>query len=110
MAEYIERAGIITEFHRLGLGENGLVEKIFADGVYAVLETFPAADVVPARHGRLGENSGGEPVDVQAALNFLRGYAIEDKEQVYTNGSILVPLFRVEQALIDRAYNGFMEG
>ena len=29
------------------LGEHGLVERLFADGVYAVIETFPAADVVP---------------------------------------------------------------
>jgi hypothetical protein len=46
MAEYIEREALIAEFKRLTLGENSLIERIFADGVYAVLETFPAADVV----------------------------------------------------------------
>ena len=46
MAEYIEREALIAEFKRLTLGENSLIERLFADGVYAVLETFPAADVV----------------------------------------------------------------
>lgn len=46
MAEYIEREALIAEFKRLTLGENSLIERIFADGVYAVIETFPAADVV----------------------------------------------------------------
>ena len=46
MGEYIEREALIAEFKRLTLGENSLIERIFADGVYAVLETFPAADVV----------------------------------------------------------------
>ncbi len=44
--EYIERDAVIAEFKRLTLGENSFVERMFADGVYAVLETFPAADVV----------------------------------------------------------------
>src|SRR5699024_7049320 len=52
MAEYIERNALIAEFKRLTLGENSLVERLFADGVYAVIETFPAADVVEMRHGR----------------------------------------------------------
>ena len=51
MAEYIEREALISEFKRLTLGENSLIERIFADGVYAVLETFPAADVVEVVHG-----------------------------------------------------------
>src|SRR5699024_9759082 len=52
MVEYIERNALIAEFKRLTLGENSLVERLFADGVYAVIETFPAADVVEMRHGR----------------------------------------------------------
>ena len=52
MAEYIEREAVIAEFERLKLGENGLIERFFADGVYAVLQTFPAADVAPVVHGR----------------------------------------------------------
>ena len=55
MVEYIERNALIAEFKRLTLGENSLVERLFADGVYAVIETFPAADVVEVRHGRWGE-------------------------------------------------------
>lgn len=52
MTEYIERNALIAEFKRLTLGENSLVERLFADGVYAVIETFPAADVAEVRHGR----------------------------------------------------------
>lgn len=51
MVEYIERNALIAKFKRLTLGENSLVERLFADGVYAVIETFPAADVVEVRHG-----------------------------------------------------------
>ena len=51
MAEYIDREALIAEFKRLKLGENGLIEKVFADGVYAVIERFPAADVAPVVHG-----------------------------------------------------------
>lgn len=47
MADYIKRSALIAEFKRLGLGANSLVERIFADGVYAVIETMPAADVEP---------------------------------------------------------------
>lgn len=52
MAEYIEREALIAEFKRLKLGENSFLEKVFADGVYAVIEHLPAADVVPVVHGR----------------------------------------------------------
>ena len=52
MVEYIERNALIAEFKRLTLGENSLVERLFADGVYAVIETFPAADVAEVRNGR----------------------------------------------------------
>lgn len=48
MAEYIEREALIAEFKRLKLGENSFIERVFADGVYAIIEQFPAADVVPA--------------------------------------------------------------
>ena len=52
MAEYIKRSALIAEFKRLGLGANSLVERIFADAVYVVIEKFPAADVTPVRHGK----------------------------------------------------------
>ena len=47
MAECIEREALITKFKKMELGEHGLVERLFADGVYAVIAAFPAADVAP---------------------------------------------------------------
>lgn len=47
MAEYIDREALIAEFKRLKLGENSFIERVFADGVYAIIEQFPAADVAP---------------------------------------------------------------
>lgn len=44
MAEFIEREALITKFKKMELGEHGLVERLFADGVYAVIAAFPAAD------------------------------------------------------------------
>lgn len=52
MAEYIKRETLITKFKKMELGEHGLVERLFADGVYAVIAAFPAADVAPVVHGR----------------------------------------------------------
>lgn len=52
MAECIEREALITKFKKMGIGEHGLVERLFADGVYAVIAAFPAADVAPVVHGR----------------------------------------------------------
>ena len=51
MAEYIEREALITKFKKMELGEHALVERLFADGVYAVIAAFPAADVAPVVHG-----------------------------------------------------------
>jgi hypothetical protein len=36
-----------AEFERLGLGEHSLIERLFADGVYAVIENAPTIDAVP---------------------------------------------------------------
>ena len=47
MDEFIEREALITKFKKMELGEHGLVERLFADGVYAVIAAFPAADVAP---------------------------------------------------------------
>lgn len=52
MAEYIDREALITKFKKMELGEHGLVERLFADGVYAVIAAFPSADVAPAVHGK----------------------------------------------------------
>lgn len=50
-----------------------------------------------------------DAVDADKALEWLEGYTFTDTKQVYTNGTVLVPLFRVRQALKDKAYNGLME-
>ena len=52
MDEYIEREALITKFKKMELGEHGLVERLFADGVYAVIAAFPSADVAPVVHGK----------------------------------------------------------
>lgn len=43
MSKYIDREALIAEFKRLKLGENSFIERVFADGVYAIIEQFPAA-------------------------------------------------------------------
>ena len=60
MNRYIDADALTAEFKRLTLGENSLIERIFADGVYAVIETFPTADVVEVRHGEWIEHTYGE--------------------------------------------------
>lgn len=60
MAEYIEREALIAEFKRLELGENSFIERVFADGVYAIIEQFPAADVAPVVHGRWERDADGD--------------------------------------------------
>lgn len=52
MPKYIDADALVAKFHKMGLGENSLIEKLFADGVYAVIDTFPTADVYPVVHGR----------------------------------------------------------
>lgn len=52
MSRYIDAEALTAEFHRLTLGENSLIERFFADGVYAVIDTFPTADVAPVVHAR----------------------------------------------------------
>ena len=52
MSKYIDREALIAEFKRLKLGENSFIERVFADGVYAIIEQFHAADVAPVVHGR----------------------------------------------------------
>lgn len=52
MGEYIERKALIERFKKMGLGEHGFIEKVFADGVYSILENFPSADVAPVVHGK----------------------------------------------------------
>lgn len=72
-------------------------QKGYVDGLIAALcliEEAPAADCV----------------DVGKALEWLQGYTMTDTKQVYSNGCVYVPLYRVKQAFEDKAYNGLMEG
>lgn len=34
----------------------------------------------------------------QTFMGFIKEYSFKDKEEIYTNGSDLIPVFRVEQA------------
>lgn len=52
MSRYIDADVLIAEFHRLKLGEHSLIERLFADGVYSVIETFPTADVQEVKHAK----------------------------------------------------------
>lgn len=58
MPEYFEREALITKFKKMELGEHGLVERLFADGVYAVIAAFPAANVAPVVHGHRVDDGG----------------------------------------------------
>lgn len=64
MAEYIKREDLISKFKQMRLGEHGLIEKIFADGVYTIIENAPAADVAPVVRCKdckwFADNNGGE--------------------------------------------------
>lgn len=51
-----------------------------------------------------------DAVEVDKAMAWLEGYTMTDTKQIYSNGIVYVPMFRVEQALVDKAYNGLQEG
>ena len=51
-----------------------------------------------------------DAVEVEKAMAWLEGYTMTDTEQIYSNGTVFVPLFRVKQAFVDKAYNGLQEG
>lgn len=72
------------------------------------LSTKPDPHFVPPA-SVLTESDTMNQVEINKALEWLEGYTIKDTEQVYTNGAVLVPLFRVKQAFEDRAYNGLYE-
>lgn len=48
----IDGDALVKKFENMGLGENGLIERIFADGVFAVIENAPTIEAEPVRHGR----------------------------------------------------------
>ena len=83
-----------------GFSNLPIKDKIRVDEItncIAEVMNAPAVDAVDA-------------VDADKALEWLEGYTFTDTKQVYTNGTVLVPMFRVRQALKDKAYNGLMEG
>lgn len=41
-----DTGALIERFKGMKLGENSLIEKIFANGVYSIIATFPAVEVV----------------------------------------------------------------
>ena len=79
---------------RSALKKDLLDRSFFPAIVKAALENAPAVDAV----------------EVDKAVAWLEGYTMTDTEQVYSNGTVFVPLFRVKQAFVDKAYNGLQEG
>lgn len=51
MAEYIEREKVVSKFEAIKNRGVSLKDAIYLDGVMAVLDTIPAADVAPVGHG-----------------------------------------------------------
>lgn len=47
MDDYIDREELIAKLKSCAFGDYSFIERLFADGVYAVIDTLPAADVVP---------------------------------------------------------------
>ena len=79
---------------RSALKKDLLDRSFFPAIVKAALENAPAVDAV----------------EVDKAVAWLEGYTMTDTEQIYSNGTVFVPLFRVKQAFVDKAYNGLQEG
>ena len=78
---------------RSALKKDLLDRSFFPAIVKAALENAPAVDAV----------------EVDKAMAWLEGYTMTDTEQIYSNGTVFVPLFRVKQAFVDKAYNGLQE-
>ena len=51
-----------------------------------------------------------DAVEVDKAMTWLEGYTMTDTKQIYSNGTVFVPLYRVKQAFVDKVYNGLQEG
>ena len=61
--EYIEREALIKKFETLKEKSETLRDKIYLDGVMAVIDTAPAADVVEVVHGEWIECDCCDPRD-----------------------------------------------
>lgn len=79
---------------RSALKKDLLDRSFFPSIVKAAVEKAPAVDTV----------------EVDKAMAWLEGYTMTDTKQIYSNGIVFVPLFRVKQAFVDKAYNGLQEG
>lgn len=91
--DLISKSALISEFEWL----KSVVNKTRKDEVQETIQRIENAPAV-------------NTVDIEKALAWLEDYSILDRHEVYTNGVLLVPLFRVEQALVHKAYNGLQEG
>lgn len=66
MAEYIERNSAVALLRERGLEAVEKIGSVFANGIFDAvrfLDSFPAADVAPVRHGRWIYDGGDEYVD-----------------------------------------------
>ena len=61
MTEYIEREKVVSKFEAIKNRGVSLKDAIYLDGVMAVLDTIPAADVAEVRHGRWIEDERTYP-------------------------------------------------
>lgn len=59
MTEYIKREDAITKFQELKNKCESLKDAIYLDGVMAVLDTLPAADVAEVRHAFWSDYGSG---------------------------------------------------
>ena len=59
MAEYIDREAALKRFEEIKQSGISLKDAIYIDGVMAVIETLPAADVEPVRHGEWVDTPNG---------------------------------------------------
>ena len=94
MTEYIDREAVIDRFKALGLGEHNLMERVFADCVYHILENFPRADVAPVVHSYwegyscsqfMGIDEDGEPKWRDGRFYVCHNYRCRRKTVVKSN-------------------------
>lgn len=45
----------------------------------------------------------GEPFDTEKAMSFIEQFAFLDSQLAYSNGTMLVPMSRVRDALVNKA-------
>ena len=90
--DLISRSALIDDI--LAAAENGGMGALVAGTLRRYVLRQPAVDAV----------------EVDKAMAWLEGYTMTDTKQIYSNGIVYVPMFRVEQAFVDKAYNGSQEG